>query len=325
MNYFALIVGLLLSASMGASGIAPAFCTTCGTGFIKKNYAVLLYTIFVLLGAMTLGPRVVKTISSGITSPQYLREGNILSVVITSAALSLWVSNAIGVPQSTSWVVVFSLLAVGLKFQYLNFQRILFMFSMWLILPLCAYFSSIALHKIIYPPRPWNLKIYEKIFVNEKKLKIFTLLIGCYTAFAIGTNNVANVAGPFSAAGFFKDNYISSIVVASLLFGVGAYIWGTKNLNTMGNKIAPLGSATAMIVSFITASFIVIASYLGIPQSLVQLSAASIFSLSHVKNGFSHTARSYHTHKTFLVWLISPALSFALTLLGIEIDLRFLR
>lgn len=304
-------VAVFLAFNMGASGIAPSFCSIYGAKFITRGRMFLLFGLFVILGAAVGGHKVVKTISGGIIPARHVTM-RVAIVILTSATVSLFMANVLKVPQSTSQVTVFSLVAAGMYFGGLNLKKFYVLIPAWIILPALSYFLSLYLHKFIYPPRKENFRLYERIFMQENNLKRITVLMSCYVAFAIGTNNVANVVGPLTAANVFSSRMVGMMAIAPL-FGIGALLFGRGNLSAFGCDIIPLGIATSVIAGFVTATLLIGASLAGIPQSLVQLNAASIFAVSHVKDGFGATASNSTTRRAFFIWLITPVLSFVIT------------
>jgi len=235
-------------------------------------------------------------------------------VIIFSASLSLFLANILKIPQSTSQVTVGAISGAGLYFKHLYFKTLFIkIIPMWIILPMAAYIFTFLLYRIIYPPRHSNLYIYEKLSAHDKKLKITGILVSCYVAFAIGSNNVANAVGPLSGAGIV--GIIPGLIMVAPIFGLGAGLLGKGNLDTAGKEIVPLGMLSGTIVSFVTATLLLVASSLGIPQSLVQLNMCSIFAVSALKNGHKSTIDSHIAKKTFIVWAITPLLSVAIAYL----------
>jgi sulfate permease len=304
-----ILIGLVgfFAMNMGASGVAPAFAGAYGGKLIKKKAALILFSIFVILGSVGLGKEVAVTLGKGLL-PQGVLNFKVVLIIISSATVSLFLANVLKIPQSTSQVTVGAIVGTGLYFSHLNhavlFSRIL---PMWIVLPLASFVLTFLLYRIIYPPAHHNFHIYQKIFANEKKLKISSLITSCYVAFAIGTNNVANAVGPLSGAGIISIAF--GLLTIAPLFGVGALVLGKGTLETAGKEIVPLGPITGTLVSFITATLLIFASLLGIPQSLVQLNLASIFAISCLKNGHKVTLDHHITRKTFIVWIITPLLS----------------
>ena len=293
---------------MGASGIAPSFAAAYGGKLIKKKNALILFSIFVILGALTFGRNVTITLGKHLL-PSGLINFDAALIILTAATLSLFAANILRIPQSTSQVTVGAIVGAGLYFKHLNLATLfLKILPMWVVLPSLSYILTFLLYRNVYPPEHDNLHIYQKIFANEKKLKISSLVVSCYVSFAIGSNNVANAVGPLFGAGLLT-NIILGLVIIAPLFGLGARLMGKGPLETAGREIVPLGLISSTLVSFITATLLLVASILGIPQSLVQLNIFSIFAISCLKNGHKCTIDHYITRKTFIIWVLTPLLA----------------
>ena len=313
-------VVVFFAMNMGASGIAPAFAGIYGGRMIKKEEALLLFPIFVIIGAILMGRNVALTLGKSLL-PAGVISFDAALIILASAALSLFLANILKIPQSTSQVTVGAAVGAGLYFKQLNLDTLcLKILPMWIVLPLASYLLTFLLYRKIYPPEHDNLHIYQKIFANKKKMRWSALIASCYVAFAIGTNNVANAVGPLYGAGILGIN--TGLILIAPLFGIGAWLMGKGTLETVGREIVPLGPVSGTLVSFVTATLLIFASVLGIPQSLVQLNLASIFSISCVKNGHRHTLDQHLTRKTFLVWAITPLISTGVSYLLLSLFLR---
>ncbi len=308
---------VFFAINMGASGIAPSFASTYGGKLIKKKDALILFAFFVILGAVTLGRNVTLTLGKGLLPKEFI-SFNVALVVLGAATAGLFLANILKIPQSTSQVTVGAILGAGMYFKHLNMQTFfLKILPMWIFLPLLSYFLTWLIYRKIYPPEHDNLHIYQKLFANERKLKISALMASCYVAFAIGTNNVANAVGPLFGAGIMGINL--GLILVSPLFGIGALVLGKGTMETAGKEIVPLGLFSSTLVSFVTATLLIFASILGIPQSLVQLNILSIFAVSCLKNGHRCTLDRRLTKKTFLIWAVTPLISVALSYLFLSI------
>ncbi len=304
------LVVVFFAMNMGASGVAPSFAAGYGARLIKRNTAMIVFGIFVIIGALLLGRNVALTLGKGLV-PKECMNFNAVLIILFSASVSLFMANILRIPQSTSQVTVSAIVGVGLYAGRLStkalFSKII---PMWVALPLLAYVLTFLLYRRAYPPGHDNLHIYERMFANEKKLKVSSLATGCYVAFAIGTNNVANAVGPLFGAGILE--IWAGLLLIAPLFGLGAWVIGDGPLETAGREIVPLGKVSGTLVAFVTATLLIFASTLGIPQSLVQLNLASIFAISAVKNGHRYTLDQHLARKTFIVWAITPVLSLAI-------------
>lgn len=315
---FLIIISIFWAMNMGASGLAVSFAPSVGSKLIKKNKAVIIFTVCVLLGALLVGPRVAKTLSSKVIPPEFINRPVVL-IILTSACISLFLANLLKIPQSTSIVIVSAFVGAGLYFKHLNIGLIVYLISVWVGVSVLSYFITYFIANKIYPPRKGNLRFYEKFFYHKKKLAKWTLFTDFYSAFGIGTNNVANVVGPLIAANVLSPNI--GFIVFSLLFGVGGYVLGKGVLNTMSKEIVPLGIISASIVSLIVTTFIVSCSLLGLPAPYVQFSSFSILAIHTVKEEKEHIHTLAHpiTKKILKVWAFTPILSMGICYLLLKI------
>ncbi|MDD5555647.1 MAG: inorganic phosphate transporter [bacterium] len=312
-----LLVALVVffALNMGASGIAPSFAAPVGASFMRKREAVALFSLFVVLGAILLGRRVSLTLGRDLLEGEHLTHAA-AAVIIAAAAAGLLIANLAGIPQSTSQVTVGAIAGVGLGVRHFSFRMLAFrLLPAWILLPVASFVLTYSLYRAVYPPRDGNLRLHERILVLERRLRAAAVVAGCYVAFAIGTNNVANAAGPLSGAGLL--GVFPALAAVSPLFGAGAWLLGGRPLETAGTEIVPLGLLSATLVAVVTATLLIAASLLGIPQSLVQLNMGSLFAVACIKNGGRHTFRRWVTRKTAAVWLVTPVvaacISYALT------------
>ncbi|MGC8976028.1 MAG: anion permease [Candidatus Ratteibacteria bacterium] len=307
-----ILISIFWAMNMGGSGYSVSFAPSVGAGIIKKEKAVFLFTLFVLLGSLFAGINVVKTLSSKIVPSEFLKEEVVL-IVLFSSSISLFIANILKIPQSTSMVTIGSFIGAGIYFNALNLRFLPKIFLTWIFVSFISYYFTYLLWKKIYPPSFENLKIYEKIFLNKNKLEKWVLLSDYYRAFGIGTNNVANVVGPLFAAKIILP--YEGFLTFSLIFGIGGYIFGRKIIGTVSNEIIPLGIASSSIISLVVSSLIILCSVFGIPAPYVQFSTFSILAIHTLKEGKKHIDSLNHsiTRKIIKVWIITPFLSGFLT------------
>lgn len=291
---------------MGGSGIAPTFSAAFGARLIRKKFAALLFTVFVILGAVTLGRGVVKTLSQGILPREFLSP-DVALIILLAATSSLFLANLLAIPESTSMVTVGAVTGAALYFRHIQLKTFFWLIPMWIGFPLISFALTFWLYRMIYPPAHKNLWLYQKIFSNEKKLQKLALIISCYGAFAVGTNNVANALGPLVGAKLININ--TGLWLIAPIFGLGALVFGRRNIETFGKEVVPLGLITSNIVCLVTGSLLILASSLGAPFPYVQLNALSIFAISCIKNGHKVTLSHHITKRTLMVWTLTPLLA----------------
>lgn len=303
-----LAISIFWAMNMGASGLAVSFAPSVGSNIIKKNKAVILFTIFVLLGSLLVGGRVAKTLSSKIVAPEFISEPVVL-IILLSSSVALFLANLLKIPQSTSMIIVGSFIGAGIFFRSLNVSLIMRLLAIWISVSIVSYFITYFITSRIYPPRPNNLRFYEKFFSHKDKLQKWTLFTDYYSAFGIGTNNVANVVGPLVAANIINPTF--GFLFFSLIFGVGSFVLGRGVLNTVSKEVVPLGLVSASIVSLVVSTFIIVCSILGLPAPYVQFSSLSILAIHTVKEEKNHAETLVHpiTKRILKVWFLTPILS----------------
>lgn len=311
MVVLSIILALFFGMNMGGSGLSPSFAASYGAGIITRKRAIILFGLLVLLGALLAGGEVIKTISRGIV-PQEFVDPQVALIVLLSASLGLLFANLLRVPLSTSSVTVFSLVGVGLYFGHLNFHTLIRLFLFWLILPFVSYFLTYLLGKLILP-----LEKREWIKRHIPLIKVFALISGCYVAFSIGSNNVANAVGPLVGGGILERTV--GIILIAPCFGIGAFLFGRGILTTVGKEITGIGLLGAVINGMVIGSSLLFASLLGIPEPLVMLDATSVMAIGSVNSGHRYLINHQVVRKIVSIWIINPIISLAVAFILLKL------
>jgi len=155
-----------------------------------------------------------------------------------------------------------------------------------------------------------------------------------YVAFSIGSNNVANAAGPIATMTIhelgidFDSHFILVMILATLIvapsFGIGSSLFGHKIVENTGKEIILFGKIEAVIIAFVSASLLLSASLVkGIPTSLVQLNVGAIIGIGVAKLGFKNIFSKTAVNKFFGMWIIAPVIAFGLSFLLIFLADKF--
>ncbi|MHC1775784.1 MAG: anion permease [Lentimicrobium sp.] len=321
------IIAIFLAITMGGSGTGPAFSAAFGANVIRKSLIPGLFGIMVFLGAIIAGKATATTVGKGLINIE-LMNFTIVSIILFSVAISLLVANLFGIPQSTSQSTVLAVIAPAIYYHDFNPHKLFFeIIPTWFILPVIAFFISLFFGKYIYKPmRKRGLTISRSSNVNRKPiLDTLILLMSLYVAFSIGSNNVANAAGPIASMTanelniHGERNFLLIMILSTLMvapsFAIGSSIFGDKILKNTGKEIILFGKIEAVIIAFVSASLLLLASVIkGIPTSLVQLNVAAILGVGVAKLGTRNIFRRTEVRKFFLMWLIAPVIAFVLTL-----------
>jgi sulfate permease len=322
------IIAMFLAINMGGSGTGPSFSVAYGANVVKRNMIPGLFGIMVFLGAIFAGKHTATTIGKEIIDPS-LMTFPIVSIILFSVSISLLIANIAGIPQSTSQSTVLAVVAPALYFNSLNNGKLfLEVIPAWFILPIIAFFISFLAGRFIYKPmRRRGLTQSRAQNANLRPIwNGLILAMSFYVAFSIGSNNVANASGPIATMSANElnitgdKNFIIILILSTLLiapnFAIGSSIFGHKILENTGKEIVLFGKFEAVIIAFVSGSLLLMASLSkGIPTSLVQLNVAAILGIGVAKLGPKNIFRKTEVRKFFHMWLISPIISFTLSIL----------
>lgn len=297
-----ILVAILLAVNMGISGFSVSFAPSFGSNVLKKNRAVLLYGLCVIAGACLVGPRVVETLVRKISYAQLNAASS--GIILVSCAATMFLSNVLKVPQSTSFVAVASFIGSGLFYGKVNWHTVGKILLFAIIFSVISFVLTIFIKRKLYPPRQGNLKFYENFFIHKEKFRKFVVYTDMYSAFGVGTNNVANIVAPLVVS--LGMGNIFWFLVISPFFGLGAYFWGERVVHSVSKNIVPVGEFSASIVSFVTATFVLIASFLGLPTPYVQFTTFSLLGISCVKDGFKGTSEKMIVRRILWIWVLIP-------------------
>jgi sulfate permease len=320
------LVAMFLAINMGGSGTGPAFSVAYGSDAIKRRLIPGLFGIMVFIGAIVAGKETSMTVGKDLIDPSRL-DIVLVTIILLSVALALLIANLAGIPQSTSQATVFAVTAPALYFGNFNSNKLLLeIIPTWFILPVISFIICFLAGKYIYKPmrrRGWTIS--KKVNENPILLGVIVIM-SLYVAFSIGANNVANASGPIASMTMNElslkgeDKFVLIMILSTLVvapsFGIGSSIFGHRIVKNTGKEIVLFGRIEAVIIAFVSATLLLLASVLrGIPSSLVQLNVAAILGIGVAKLGFRNIFRKTEVNKFFAMWVISPVIAFSLSLL----------
>ncbi|WP_096201142.1 inorganic phosphate transporter [Bacillus sp. FJAT-45350] len=304
----AFAIALFFAMNIGASGTAAAMGPAYGSGAIKKKRnAMFLVAIFAFLGALA-GGEVVKTIGGGIIPPDVV-DVNVVTIILAAACLTLFIANLIGIPLSTSEVVVGSIVGAGVAFQAVYFDKLFVIVSFWVIVPIVAFGLAYGFGFVLKrAEKKWPALKGEGKW--KKWLVVLLVLAGCLEAFAAGMNNVANAVGPLVGAGLI--DITPALIIGGIFVSLGAILLGGRVLETNGKRITRLSLTQGTTVSSIGGVLVIIASIFGLPVPLTQVTTSAILGIGTADNGFKLWQKGI-IKKIIKVWVVSPVFSLVIS------------
>lgn len=117
-----------------------------------------------------------------------------------------------------------------------------------------------------------------------------------------------------------NQNFLLIMIISTLIvapnFGIGSSFIGQKIMQNTGKEIILFGKIEAIIIAFVTASLLLMASvFKGVPTSLVQLNVGAILGIGVAKLGAKNIFRKTEVNKFFIIWLIAPIIAFGTAML----------
>lgn len=298
-----IISGVGLGWSLGANDSANIFGTGVTTGIIRYRTAVSLTAAFVLLGSLIEGPKCMATIGE-IARLQPL---GAFSCALASA-ITIGILTFMALPASTSQAIVGAILGVGIFSGSAEFSKLYKVFICWILTPVGGIMFAFVLYRLLG-------YLLDKTIISIKRRNIiYTLGIyvaGCYGAYSLGSNNVANVTGVYVGAG------ILSVGMASLIGGLsiagGVLTYSKKVMMTVGKGIVPLDPFSAFIVVLAEALTLHVFTQVGVPVSSSQAIVGAVVGVGLV--GDVRTVSHKMLLKIGMGWLLTPVLAGGLTYL----------
>lgn len=321
-----LLTAVFLAINMGGTSISPSFSAAYGANVIRKSMIPGLFGIMVFLGAMIAGKGTASTLGKDLIQPDLLN-WVLVTIILGSVGFTLFIANLIGIPQSNVQTTVFAISAPAAYFHEFNTHKVFFeIVPTWFIAPFISFILCFLFGKYIYTPlRKKGYLTYGQLS-QHRLVKAIIIAMSLYVAFSIGANNVANAVGPIASMMShelqlpFEGNGFSIIMVLTTLvvapnFAIGASILGSKGLENTGKGIFLFGPFEAIIISFVTASILLITSVTrGIPTSLIQLNAAAIIGIGVARMGAKNIFRKTSVNQFFVMWIIAPVIAFLISL-----------
>jgi PiT family inorganic phosphate transporter len=302
--------GAFLGWTLGANDAANVFGTAVGARIVRWRTAALLCAVFVVLGAVLQGGEGIRTLS-GITH-QSLSTAVIVSV---ASALTVALMIYLKIPVSTSQCVVGAILGIGLATRDTEYGGLIKVVLCWIGTPIGSMiFSIVSYEGLAFLLRRFPLGLLTR----DRWIWIGLLLSGCYGAYALGANNVANTTGMFSGLLHgVSDDHLT--LVGGLAIAAGTLTFSKRVMLNVGTGIMRLDAFTALAAVLGMSITVHVFAIAGAPVSTSQGIVGSILGI-----GLMRGAQGVHFDvlgNIAVGWVLSPAISLVLSAAGYAIFL----
>jgi len=266
--------GAFLGWSLGSNDAANVFGTGVATNLVRYRTAVILIAVFVILGAALEGPKCMATLGElSKLKPE------LAFISALAAGLTLFIMSMLSLPVSSSQAIVGALLAVGMVNGSANYSMLIKIVLCWVLTPISGTILGIGLYLLLR----WILQpLLNSMRWRTPVLRTAVVIAGCYGAYSLGGNNVANVSGVYVSAGQLSASAASLFGGIAIALGVLTY---SKNVMlTVGKGIFALDAYSAFVSVLALALSSHIFTQIGVPVSGTQAIVGAIVGIGLLKD-----------------------------------------
>jgi len=266
------ISGVFLGWSLGANDSANVFGTGVATGTVGYRTAIWLTAAFVMLGASIEGPKCMATISD--LSRLHSLDAFVCAL---SAAVTMTCLTFLAVPASTSQAIVGAIIGAGLVSATADFSKVYKIVACWGLTPIGGIFLGYTIHRILG-------FVLSRVVRDIRRLDMVyflgILFAGCYGAYSLGANNVANVTGIYVGSGMFSPE--TAALIGGLSIASGVLTYSRKVMMTIGKGIVPLDPFSALVAVLAEALTLHLFTQIGVPVSSSQAIVGAVVGIGLV-------------------------------------------
>jgi len=312
--------GAFLGWSLGANNSGNVFGTAVASGMVKYRLAIWLIAAFVVLGAVLQGEAGIITLSRGLRNKTHVSNGapatmenqrsEALKFAITTsvaAALTVTALTFMKLPASASQAIVGAIAGVGIFHGDANFEGLGRVLACWVGTPIGGALFTLLFYwifrKILHIWRP-------SVFQYDPVVRLGLILCGCWGAYALGANNVANVAAVFVGKGMLTVH--QAAVFGAVCIAVGAVTYSKPVMMTVGKGIVELDSFTAFICVLSQGVAMYVFALLGVPVSSSQAIVGAALGIGLIKG--AQTVNFKTLFHVALGWLATPIAAAAIAI-----------
>lgn len=271
---FKYLPSIYLGWTLGSNDAANVFGPQVNSGMVKYRNAIILAAIFVIIGALLGGRKGLSTVG-GISD--LVLSTAIISVL--AAALIVNIMSYLGLPVSATQAIVGSIIGLSLlEGNTLDHTKLTRILISWVATPIGAAVIALILYDIL--ALIWQKRARNLITFNLT-VKWLSIIIGCYAAYSLGANNVANVTGTLAGAGLISP--LLATIMGGISISAGVLTYSRNVMYTVGKKITPLDPFSALIAVLSEAVTLHIFALVGIPVSSSQAIVGAIVGVGLVR------------------------------------------
>jgi inorganic phosphate transporter, PiT family len=300
-----LVVALAFEFINGFHDTANAIATSVGTKVLTPTQAIILSTVFNLIGALT-GAAVAKTIGQGLVDTEMINLTTIFCALVGAIIWNL-ITWYVGLPSSSSHALIGGLCGAALASSHMNWNVIKWTHGLWpkVVKPMVAapvvglvlgFVVMLLLMLLLRPLRP---RLVNLIFGKAQ------LLSAAWMSFSHGTNDAQKTMGIIALTLFTattKTDAFSSLpswlaflhtptfdiaiwvkFSCALTMAAGTAMGGWRIIRTIGKHMVRLQPIHGFAAQTTAAAVIELATHWGIPLSTTHIISTAVMGVGATK------------------------------------------
>lgn len=296
--------GLFLGWSLGANHSANIFGTAVASGLVRFSQALWLTAVYVLLGAVMEGVKCMSTYGK-----LALVHPDTAFVLTTATAVTMAVLTRAGIPASTSQALVGAILGWSFLETSPDYSQLAKILLCWILTPVTSLICSAALHRALAKLIVQRIASFS---ARNRFYFVAVLLTGCYAAYGLGANSVANVTGVYVTSGLLSTQ--AGALIGGLSIALGVLTYSGRVIMTVGKGLVPLDPFSAMVVVFAEAATLHLFTQLGVPVSSSQAVVGAVVGIGFAKG--LQTINRRVVSKIGFGWVLTPLCAGVLALVA---------
>ncbi len=290
------VSGAFLGWSLGANDSANIFGTAVSSRMVSYKKAILLISVFVVIGAVSGGTEGIATLKS-ITAMDLKTS----AITTLAGALCVTIMTILKLPVSTSQAIGGAIFGIALMNNDLNVKIFQKMIICWIATPIGGIFSAIILYNLFsYLCR----LLKPDIYFHDTWLRAGLVLCGCYGAYSLGANNVANCAAVFTGEENGLLSASQAVILGGICIATGTLTYSKKVMMTVGKGIVKLDAFSAFICVLGHSITLHIFAKIGVPVSSSQAVVGCVMGISFIKG--LHLMNYKTLLSVFAGWTTTP-------------------
>jgi inorganic phosphate transporter, PiT family len=301
MAMLAYATGAFLGWSLGANDAANTFGTAVSSRMVSFRQATLLIALCAVAGAALQGGAGMETLQ-GLTA----QDARSAWLIPLAAGLVMTLMTACKLPASASQATVGAILGAGLARNDVHWGGLGKIALCWATTPLGAAVACIVTYRVLAAVvRRWR----PSVFVYDPVMRAALVVCGCYGAYALGANNVANIAAVLAQGSALTDR--QAALFGGICIALGAVTFSRGVMSTVGRGTVRLDVFSALCSVLSLALVVHAYAALGVPVSTSQGMVGALLGIGWVKG--MHTVHFGMLARIAVGWLVTPLLAAVLT------------